>query len=792
MVSLRWFYSQKAKTAASLALRGQFSLAANTARYGAKAARNMASVDKIPPAKVVDPDANLQAALLAFNSNTNDVDIIAKVADCYGSLGLPFKSIEYLKLVPIEDRPGHIWLRLAIASARVGDMRACTESILRIDVDTLGNARLLRLHQLRCQILSERGDFKGVLSYMGAIDGELPIELELQRLLALAALGRNEEASAGYLAVMEGRAVRAGVAKAAIQHFHRINEHATALALNTEAIRRWPNDVSLLASLARTYWSIGYTPGFIKAVKQALAHASIISGPVLNHALKARKIDPTVDVLLDKAMARIQARTETRVSYGALDFAHTACMAGRYDIARDIAERYLQGGGSAPMARYILALCKISDGENIAAFAEMKIVLQEAPYLDGAYHALYTAAATSETTVNEIAESIRSRRTGVDRFRHLDSFGRQIHQNADLIALHYITGEYESGLREKVNRRALLELSRYTPESRPFDRDIDLSQGGKSLFLIADDGVSDEVRWAQFLPQFTRRFDRVEATCEPRLLGIMQRSFPHIKFNAVNRIWGESPKRFTSTRSDIPNWEVAHYLDGPSLQKLREFEKVAFTNEMVLALVKERGTLIPAEEAGAYLVPDPVVKKHWAERISTAAGGKKRIGILWRSSVVDRKRSRYYFELESLRHLLSMTDCVLFSLQHAAKPEEIEWCRQNGIVVSDIDLFDDFEGVAAIASEMDVVVGPSTLPLEMAAAVGTPAIIPGVNFETVGIRLEKGAGAACRHSKNSFVACDPEGYANPEADQVDRLHRLMHVIADEIKSGRYGAGLSGY
>lgn len=423
---------------------------------------------------------------------------------------------------------------------------------------------------------------------------------------------------------------------------------------------------------------------------------------------------------------------------------------------------------------------------------ELKEVLQVAPYLDAAYHQLYTAAAASEDIVSEIADVIRSRRGNVPRFRQVDSHGRTLHQNPDLIALHYINGEFESGLREKVNRRALNSLTYLSPRNRPPGLDFDLSWGGESLFLIADDGVSDEVRWAQHLNRFAPRFGRVEATCEPRLLGIMQRSFPDIKFHAVNRIWGESPKRFTDLREDVPSWELAHYLDGKALCTLKEFEKVVFTNEMVLATVKERGTLIPDQTPGGYLLPDPSLRHSWGEEISRKACGRKRIGVLWRSSVVDRKRGRFYFQLESLRPLMEMAGCELYSLQHAAKPEEIEWCLANGINILDVDLFEDFEGIAAIASEMDVVVGPSTLPLEMAAAVGTPAIIPGVNFETVGIRLHKGAGAACRHTKNSFVACDPQGYSDPDADQVDRLNRVMLRIADEIRTARYGSGLSGY
>lgn len=745
---------------------------------------------KKKPVARPDLDADLKVALLECARTKWRPQSVARVADLYGALGLPFKAIESLNQIPFEMKTADTWLRLAVAYSSAGEMAACAENIERSIPELLTEGQVTRYHLLKCQLFAECGDFDGMLDHLERHYTKLPFELEVQRLEALSSLGRDDEASIGYHRLMANPLIKTGIAKAAINHFHRVNDHSSALSLTREAQRRWPKDLSLQVTLCRTYWSLGQMPKFVEAVKQAFGYKAMITDPVVSHAFKAAKLDPSVTELLDAAMARIQTKTKNDASFSTLKLAHTACQAGRHDIATDIADRYLQGGGIAPLARYILALCKLADGKHRAAMNDLEAVLAEAPYLDAAYHHLYSAAATSENTADEIVEIVASKRTKVPRFRLVDPYGRRIHQNPDLIALQYVHGEFEAGLREKVDRRALHALSYFSPENRPF-REVDL-RGGKSLFLIADDGVSDEVRWAQHLHRFSRRFDHVEATCEPRLLRIMERSFPHIKFHPVHRIWGESPKRFTDPRQDIPNWEIAHYLDGENLRRLKAFDKVAFTNEMVLALVKERGTLVTEQVPGGYLLPDTGQKRLWAEKISRIAAGRKRVGILWRSSVVDRKRRRFYFELESLRPLLEMADCALFSLQHAAKPEEIEWCRKNGINVLDVDLFEDFEGIAAIASEMNVVIGPSTLPTEMAAAVGTPVILPGVNFETVGIRLHKGAGAACRHTKNAFVACDPDGYSDPEADQVDRLNRLMLLIAGEIGTGRYGAGLRGY
>lgn len=751
------------------------------------AAKKRPAVKKGALAKVrAEPDEILRTAFQDFRKS------IAKLAHAYNAVGLPLKSLEVLCRIPVDARTDGIWLLLAIATAKLGDLKSCSGHLARIDTRLLTEAKLVLFHRLKCQLLEGRGNFDEVLAYLATISAEtLPIQLEIIRLDALAALRRDDEASEGYLNGIASPTLTAGFASAAIDYFHNRNNQRQALAIAIDACRTWPRNERLRTALCRAYWCMGELPSFVHAVRRALASSTFVGSSFANHVVRARRIDPSIGPLIDEALAKLAAKASKGVGYSDIDGAYAAITLGRHDIAETIARRYLDNGGVAPMARLILAMGKIAEGERGAAIAEIKAVVEQAPQMDAAYYPLFLAAAGSEATLVEVAPIIEARRTRVARYRKVDSFGRTLFPNPELVQLHYIQGDHKKGLVEKSGRPAQSFLTYLAPGVRPPVRDFDLS-GGKSLFLIGDDGVSDEVRWSQYYDEMTRRFDRIEATCDPRLRAIMERSFPSIQFHAVARFWPDLPKRFSDLREDVPNWEVAHYLDGAALRKLVSFERVAFTNEVVLSSVMERGALTPVAVEGGHLKPDPLRKQQWAATISGIAGSRKRVGLLWRSGLLNRRRNQFYFEGETLRPLLGLSDCAFFLLQHAATPEEISWCRENGIHVLDVDLFDDLEGVAALVSELDVVVGPSTLPLEMAAAVGTPVIIPGINLHTVAARLVKGGDARCRMTANAYLACDPLGYVDPDADLQDRLDRIMTLVAEEIRSGRYGSGLVGY
>lgn len=95
-------------------------------------------------------------------------------------------------------------------------------------------------------------------------------------------------------------------------------------------------------------------------------------------------------------------------------------------------------------------------------------------------------------------------------------------------------------------------------------------------------------------------------------------------------------------------------------------------------------------------------------------------------------------------------------MQHAIDPAEAAYCDEHGIRrIEDVDLFDDFEGLAGHLASMDLVIGISTVPMELAAAVGTPTWLLGFSPENYLYRTGGGATPVDQLSRNSRIIAPP-------------------------------------
>ena len=118
------------------------------------------------------------------------------------------------------------------------------------------------------------------------------------------------------------------------------------------------------------------------------------------------------------------------------------------------------------------------------------------------------------------------------------------------------------------------------------------------------------------------------------------------------------------------------------------------------------------------------------------------MGLLWRSHLLIRVRKHMYLPLDALDGLLGVTGVEFHAIQHDLQPEERAFCDTRGILVrDDVDLFNDFEGMSDYLATLDLVIGISSVPAELAAALGVPVWFLGFSPEnhflrTVGGRTE--------------------------------------------------------
>jgi hypothetical protein len=290
---------------------------------------------------------------------------------------------------------------------------------------------------------------------------------------------------------------------------------------------------------------------------------------------------------------------------------------------------------------------------------------------------------------------------------------------------------------------------------------------GKSLFVIADDGVSDEVRTAQFYAGLVGMFDRITISCDPRLLGLLQRSFPAIEFipSFRNRKGLDDRIGRLGERSGIMNGVLSKFLTVEAESGLESADYVTFGQCLFFNHFMGR---LP-RSVGRYLVPAAPLKRL----------PRRKIGLIWRSHLVSGWRKAMYLGIEEFEPLL-VADADFVAIQHMLTPQEEAFCVQKGIEVpKHIDLYDDFEAIADLTAGLDLVIGLSTLPIELAAAVGTPVWMLGYSPENYFLRTKNGASEEDRLTANSTVIA-PEwiDFSQPKSNCVravmnEALRRLL-------------------
>jgi hypothetical protein len=123
--------------------------------------------------------------------------------------------------------------------------------------------------------------------------------------------------------------------------------------------------------------------------------------------------------------------------------------------------------------------------------------------------------------------------------------------------------------------------------------------------------------------------------------------------------------------------------------------------------------------------PDPTDIEKFAGRLADFKD-KKLIGICWRSHKLSATRNKKYTALEDWRGILKISGVMFVNLQYGECEEEIKQIEcELGIHIlrwADLDLMNDFGGVAALIANLDLVVSISSAVVPLAGAVGTQTI----------------------------------------------------------------------
>lgn len=216
-------------------------------------------------------------------------------------------------------------------------------------------------------------------------------------------------------------------------------------------------------------------------------------------------------------------------------------------------------------------------------------------------------------------------------------------------------------------------------------------QATDSLLIWREQGLGDEIRFASLYgTAISTVGGRVVIACELRLQSLFARSFPMAEIVA---------------ESELGQVEALRQIPAGSLPGLFRPDRDSF-----------------AAQPAAFLKPDPERRAHWQSWLDGLGPGRK-IGVNWTSMLGGAGRDPALSRLAEMAALLSRPGLVFVSLAYGDIGPELAAAREAGlplpIVPPDIDLKNDLDGAAALASALDLVIDVGVSVGDMAGAVGT-------------------------------------------------------------------------
>lgn len=241
--------------------------------------------------------------------------------------------------------------------------------------------------------------------------------------------------------------------------------------------------------------------------------------------------------------------------------------------------------------------------------------------------------------------------------------------------------------------------------------------------LVAVSGLGDEIRWSSGYCHLLDREGQQVITCDPRLHALFVRSYPSLQFLPVRRRYKVVNRIAGPNYDNVPTEELTYFFDNNGWD-------AALRSRRVTTMYDAVGSLLPTREAFGrkepLLIADPEKVEQWAAQLPT--DDLPKIGLSWRSDLLSYARTQHYIAINSILDLIRSRRAHWYILQTELTDEErqrvVDAAGGNVVFAKDIcDIRDDLDDTAAFFKCLDAVVAPATANLELAGAVGTPAIL---------------------------------------------------------------------
>lgn len=234
-----------------------------------------------------------------------------------------------------------------------------------------------------------------------------------------------------------------------------------------------------------------------------------------------------------------------------------------------------------------------------------------------------------------------------------------------------------------------------TPRVFPMPRWDGSSLAGRTILVIAEQGVGDELLFASCIPDLIARAGHCVLECDPRLAPLFARSFPTATVYGAHRDDRSWLAQAPAIDVYSPSGSLPRYL---------------------------RPTLCSFPTRPGYLRPDATRVEQYRQRLRALGPGLK-VGIAWRSRVA-RHQAPAYTALAQWGPVLTVPGVHFVNLQYDQAEAELTAAEAAwGVPIrrwDGLDLFNDFDGTAALLAALDLVIGPETAMTALAGSLGCP------------------------------------------------------------------------
>jgi Flp pilus assembly protein TadD len=224
---------------------------------------------------------------------------------------------------------------------------------------------------------------------------------------------------------------------------------------------------------------------------------------------------------------------------------------------------------------------------------------------------------------------------------------------------------------------------------------------GKTVLAIGEQGLGDEIMFANVLPDLAAEIGtagKLMIAADFRLLPLLGRS--------------------------LPDAACGRYV--AKMHNARELRMVGWAGKPDYVLpfgtgLAYRRPALDAFPREAFLTPDTGRAAAYREILAAKPGLK--VGICWRSMMINAQRRKYYSTIDLWGALFATPGVTFVNLQYGDAAEEIERAHTlfgtDILTVDGLDLKNDLDGAAALSAACDLMISAPTAAAALAGAVGT-------------------------------------------------------------------------